>query len=64
MALLHLFRRIPSRRLRVLLGVLLIGGVIIIDLLFSAHPALSIGIFLGAVVLLLLGSLAHTRQRH
>ena len=67
MALFGLFRRIHSRSLRVAIGVLLVGTVIVVDLLFSAHKALSIGIFLGAFALILavrLGFAAHARHHH
>ena len=50
------FMRIKNRKVRIALGILLIPGVIVIDLIFSGHPALSIGIFVAAVVVIAVAS--------
>lgn len=50
--------RAPGRRL----CLAVVGAVVVIDLAFSAHPALSIGIFVGAFAPILVGRLAFARR--
>jgi inner membrane protein involved in colicin E2 resistance len=43
--------QIRSRKRRVVLVAVLILGGVVIDLLFAAHPSVSVGLLLGAVAI-------------
>ena len=47
----YLRSHIRDRRLRVAFGLLVILGVVVIDLVFSGNPALSIGVLLVVVII-------------
>ena len=50
----YLRSHIRDRRLRVAFGLLVILGVVVIDLVFSGNPGLSIGVLLVVVVIAVL----------
>jgi len=47
----YLRSHIRNRKLRVAFGLLVILGVVVIDLVFSGNPALSIGVLLVVVII-------------
>jgi hypothetical protein len=48
------FLHLRSRKHRLVVVAILVLAVVVIDLLFSAHPALSIGILLAATALVVM----------